>query len=116
MNYTKPMIDLVQEIRRRVPSEHKADVKLANPDLLSELIPIYQQSTDAVLQALLKDLFNKAGEGWREKLDVGNVPDERYITKIYRGQVQLIPASTQVTEEADKKSKPKKVYRGQVIA
>lgn len=116
MNYTKPMIDLVQEIRRRVPSEHKPDIKLANPELLSELIPIYKKSSDAVLQALLKDLFNKAGEDWLKKLEAGESSNDQYVTKIYRGQVQLIPAAGKPEPQGVESEKPKKVYRGRVVA
>ncbi|MFC3149972.1 hypothetical protein ACFOEK_02940 [Litoribrevibacter euphylliae] len=116
MNYTKPMIDLVQEIRRRVPSEHKPDVKLANPELLSELIPIYQKSSDAVLQALLKDLFSKAGGDWMKKLEAGESTDDKYVTKIYRGQVQLIPAANKTESQSVDSDRPKKVYRGRVVA
>jgi hypothetical protein len=115
MNFTKPMIDLVQEIRRRVESEHKPSIKLANPELLNELIPIYQASGDAVLKALMKELFFKAGDDWLAKLEAGELSNDKYVTKIYRGQVQLVP----VKGDADKVQatpKAQKVYRGRVVA
>jgi len=116
MNFTKPMIDLVQEIRRRVPSEHKPEVKLANPELLYLLIPIYQQSSDAILKALLKELFHMAGDGWSAKLELNEVTKEKLVTKIYRGQVQLAPARSGQTSDKQETERPKKVYRGQVVA
>ncbi|GLQ32259.1 hypothetical protein [Litoribrevibacter albus] len=116
MNFTKPMIDLVQEIRRRVPSVHKPSIKLANPELLNELIPIYKESSDAVLQALLKELFFKAGDEWLAKLEAGDISDEKLVTKIYRGQVQLVSAKDASSKVASVAEKPRKVYRGRVVA
>ena len=68
MNFTKQMIDLVKEIRRRASSEAKPGIKLANPELLEELIPVYQLSTDTVTKALIKELFFVAGEDWPQRL------------------------------------------------
>ena len=115
MIFTKPMIDLVQEIRKRVPSEHKSSIKLSDPNLLNVLIPIHRSCSDAILQALLKDLFFKAGEDWLDKLEAGEIQKEKYVTRVYRGQVQLVPVSKETSEKASVKTS-RKVYRGQVIA
>ena len=45
------MIELVYEIRRRVPSELKPGVKLANPELFDELRDFYFKRADAVAKA-----------------------------------------------------------------
>lgn len=118
MNYNKAMIDLISEARRRAPSEDKPSIKLANPDVLSELNKIYHNSSDTVLKAIIKETFNLAGEGWPDKLreaveEVEGVKGPRYITKVYRGQTQLIevPPAAELSTP-----KSKRIYRGQVIA
>ncbi|GAA3940727.1 hypothetical protein [Litoribacillus peritrichatus] len=115
MNYDKSMIDLIQEIRRRADSEDKPGIKLANPELFNELIPIYQGSDDAILKALTKELFHKAGEGWSQKLEAGEISEDKYVTKVYRGRVQLVSAKLDESTEVVR-DKPKKMYRGRVVA
>lgn len=118
MNYSKAMIDLISEARRRAASEDKPSIKLANPDVLSELNKIYHNSSDTVLKAIIKEAFHLAGEGWPDKLidPIQAASDEtgpRYVTKVYRGQTQLVEvaASAEVS-----KGKSKKIYRGRVVA
>ena len=119
MNYSKAMIDLISEARRRASSEDKPSIKLANPDVLTELNKIYHSSSDTVLKAIIKETFHLAGDSWPDKLlekeeeeDLAKGP--RFITKVYRGQTQLI----EVAPEDSLASKPKtaRIYRGQVIA
>lgn len=124
VNFTKQMIDLVKEIRRRASGEDKPGIKLANPDLLEELIPVYQHTKDAVTKALIKELFYVAGEGWAERLQApaanastaGSVldhqPKKTYITKTYRGQTQLIEV---ILPDADPAPAPQRIYRGRPV-
>ena len=118
MNYSKAMIDLISEARRRAPSEDKPSIKLANPDVLSELNKIYHNSKDTVLKAIIKEAFNLAGEGWPDKLiekteEEHSAKGPRFVTKVYRGQTQLVEVATSVDAA---KSRSKKIYRGQVVA
>lgn len=69
MQYTKAIVDLIQEARRRAPSEDKPSIKLANPDVLFELLRLYQKSSDAIFKALVKEVFNLAGDPWPERLE-----------------------------------------------
>ncbi len=118
MNYSKAMIDLISEARRRASAEDKPSIKLANPDVLSELNTIYHNSNDAVLKAIIKETFNLAGEGWPDKLiqetiEASAEAKPRYATKVYRGQTQLVEIAER--KEPDD-NKPKRIYRGQVVA
>ncbi len=117
MVYSKPMIDLIREIRRRVDADQKPSIKLANPDLLEELIPIYQQSKDNVFKALARELMQMAGETWVEKLQAPIVKESPgFITKMYRGQTRLEKAKTiEASELPSRKKKPKRMYRGMVV-
>lgn len=126
MNYSKAMIDLISEARRRAPSEDKPSIKLANPDVLFELNTLYHNSTDAVLRAIIKETFTLAGGSWPDKLieqeevaedpieEEAQTPGVRYITKVYRGQTQLIEVRDEQAE-APQKAPTQKIYRGQIV-
>ncbi|SMF05376.1 hypothetical protein SAMN02745866_00422 [Alteromonadaceae bacterium Bs31] len=109
--YNKPMIDLVREIRLRVPGEHKPSVKLANPELLSLVIEIYQQSSDNVLKALMRELLSMAGPPWPERLMHNDHSKNDYQVKVYRGQAQLVEKKDAPVQAAKRKI----IYRGQVV-
>ncbi|MGD8176060.1 hypothetical protein [Marinimicrobium sp. ARAG 43.8] len=121
MQYTKPMIELVFEIRRRVPADVKPSVKLANPELLDELADYHHRCRDVICQTLIKELLQLAGDPWDHALsDAKQQAEEaqaaarpRKITKVYRGQVTLEESPPKNSDED--KSRRKRVYRGQVI-
>jgi hypothetical protein len=118
MNYSKAMIDLISEARRRASSEDKPSIKLANPEVLFELNKIYHNSSDTVLKAIIKETFHLAGEGWPDKLIEQTLVENeekgpRYVTKVYRGQTQLVEVATSASAA---KGGSKKIYRGQVVA
>ena len=118
MQFTKPMIDLVYEIRRRVRSDLKPEVKLANPELLPILTNVYlQDKPDAVTGALIKELMSLAGDDWLARLQGGAATvSNRMISKSYRGQVSHEPApSSGMAPEAVVTRKPVKIYRGRVV-
>lgn len=117
MHYSKPMIDLVLEIRRRVRSQSKPGIKLANPDLLSELIEIYADSRDTVLRTLIKELLTLADGDWLHHLEapVGETP--KTTVKVYRGQVSLEEKeSSPEPGSKSEASKTPRYYRGVKIA
>ncbi|MCP8899795.1 hypothetical protein [Gilvimarinus xylanilyticus] len=113
MQYSKPMIDLVLELRRRAPSELKPGIKLANPDLFYELADYYHQTRDAVTRALIKELFQLAAGDWPARLEK---PEEKVAqqVKVYRGQVSL-SESRKPAQEPQPSDRPHRVYRGQVV-
>lgn len=114
MQYSKPMIELVYEIRRSVPSEMKPEVKLANPELFNELIKYYYQDCRIVTRALIKELLSIAGQEWSKALIDGAPITERLQTKMYRGTVSLEKSARQSTK--DPAMRTKRIYRGQVVA
>jgi len=58
---TKPMIDLIREIRRRSSDDVKDSIKFSNPNIIDELIVLYHQSNDQIFIALIKELCVLAG-------------------------------------------------------
>lgn len=122
--YSQPMIKLVIEIRRRIESDLKPGIKLANPYLLVELIEYFPTCKDVVLKALIKELMEIAGEDWQEQL-AAPVPrqikkPEPTIVKAYRGSVSVESApvsnTTQIKKNpAQTSNSSKMVYRGCVV-
>jgi len=120
MNLSKAMIDLITEARRRAPSEDKPSIKLANPNILSELHTLYHNSQDTVLKAIIKEAFSLAGDPWPAKLlkeEPSEQPDIKYVTRVYRGQTQLLEVKQDdAVGGPNPTTKPKRIYRGQVVA
>lgn len=112
MQYSKPMIDLVYEIRRRVDPATKPGVKMANPEMLQELADYYQRSKDVVTKALIKELLFLAGDEWIEIIEGKTAEIPKQTVKVYRGQVSLVDAPLANTQPAPK---PQRIYRGQIV-
>lgn len=72
MEYTKALINLIQKARRTVPTELKQKIKLADPNLLSELESIYKLSSDDKFKAIVREIFTHAGESWIRKIESSN--------------------------------------------
>lgn len=137
MQYTKPMIDLVYEIRRRVDANLKPSVKMANPDVLKELAEYHQHTKDNITKTLIKELLFLAGPTWAALLDPiksnaeKSADHPKQVVKVYRGQTTLVDAHTIPTNPAVENggtvrnellikdisppAKPVRMYRGQPI-
>lgn len=112
MQFTKPMIELVFEIRRRVDAQIKPGVKLANPDLLAELADVYSSSKDTILRTLIRELMTIAGDEWLSLLQSAGKPPAKMQARVYREQVSLeaAPADRPRSEQASSGSV--RYYRG----
>jgi hypothetical protein len=103
MQYTKPMIDLVYEIRRRVDADMKPSVKMANPELLKELADYHHHTKDTITKTLIKKLLFMAGDQWPQLLEpttaetpkTAEIPKQ--MVKVYRGQT-ILEDAPQMTE------------------
>lgn len=117
MQFTKPMIDLVFEVRRLSPSELKPAIKLANPELFDELKKLYYQQKSAVLKALIKELFALAGGDWPARLLRPTTQPIKQKVNVYRGQVmhQDSPPKNNSTANKEASQSRKRIYRGQVV-
>ena len=114
MQYSRPMIELVYEIRRRVNADLKPSIKLSNPELFNELRDNYHQSNCAVTRALTKELFSLAGAPWNALLEDSDKSAAKQVSKVYRGQVGLEDAPQRKPAGAPR-PKPVKIYRGQIV-
>lgn len=117
MQYTRPMIDLVYEIRRRVDAELKPGIKLANPDMLKELADYYLRTRDTVSKALIKELLSQAGAEWLELISPTKSSDtsgiNRQLVKVYRGQTMLVESRAAPSpQQPATGDRPLRMYRG----
>lgn len=111
-NLSKEMIDLLQQLRKRLRSEFGVDLKLSQDDIVPRILQLVETSKDQKTLLLFADLEDMMGVSLREK---AAEPSEPVTTasapkRIYRGQVVADPvpqAQSQVT---------KRIYRGQVVA
>lgn len=123
---TKPMIDLVRELRRHASAELKPAIKLANPELFEEVVQWHKTSKSHVAKALIRELLRHAGEEWVQRVDspepsaqpsgeTSTTGGKRYITRVYRGQTQLVEATGSPDSGNQKKPPVLRVYRGQRV-
>jgi len=113
MQYTKPMIDITMEIRRRVPSTMKPGIKLANPEILAELVSYYPDCKDTITKTLIKELMHLAAEGWPERLLSPEPVASKGQVKVYRGQVSL--NTHDAVSPSTQNKRPVRMYRGQAV-
>lgn len=110
MNFTRAMIDLAKEIRRRAPSEVKPTLKMANPDFFNDLGDLFRSTNDAVMKALIKEICELAGDPWDKVLET---PEEKpAVLRTYRGQVEY---ASPKEEAPARKTTTQRIYRGQVV-
>lgn len=90
MLYTKPMIDLVFQIRREAPKNYRPHIKFTNPDLLPLLRTVGEKATDDSLRAAVERLLLLAGEapvnGQPITPSAEPPSPERGLSRLYRGQ------------------------------
>ncbi len=120
MQYTKPMIDLVYEIRRRVEPEFKPGVKMANPELLKELADYHHKTKDTITKTLIKELLSLAGEEWSALIQAAPAETPRaeppkQVVKVYRGQTILVDAPRPELLAEAAPHKPVRMYRGHPV-
>jgi len=111
MTYTKPMIDLVQELRKRLNQELGVKVRISDPDLLTHMCEYYRRSANEATQSLIKELLGMAGKAW---LDIVSGPAKSPTGKMYRGQPVLTDKPPVSKGGGNSTAKPR-MYRGQIV-
>lgn len=115
MTFTKAMIDLAKEIRRRAPSDLKPTLKMANPDLFNELGKLFHKTDDAVMRALIREICDLAGPPWTDALDPEH-EDQQTSVRQYRGITLFEKKPSEFDQGNENRSPvPKRIYRGRVV-
>lgn len=109
-NLTKDMIDIMQQLRKRLRSEFGVEIKLSQPNVVQTILDLVKKSHDQRSQLLFADLEDMMGI---ELMGRPSEQEEGVTTKrMYRGQP--IPDSPRAGDSVD--HRPKRIYRGQVVA
>lgn len=68
-----------------------------------------------VTLALIKELFQLAGDPWSSALNNPEAQPERKIVKTYRGQSQLVDSPAAAGAAKQEAQQTLRIYRGQVV-
>ncbi len=110
-NLTKDMIDIMQQLRKRLRSEFGVELKLSQPDIVQNILELVNKSHDQRTLLLFADLEDMMGIQLMARSEtVEN--SQASAKRMYRGQA--IPDSGSPAMAAD--TRPKRIYRGQVVA
>lgn len=109
-NFTKDMIDIMQQLRKRLRSEFGVEIKLSQPNVVQTILDLVKKSHDQRSQLLFADLEDMMGI---ELMPRTHEAEEEVTSKrMYRGQP--VPDSPSMSDSHD--HRPKRIYRGQVVA
>lgn len=111
MNIDRYMVNLFFEIKRNVPYQQQASLKISDPDIGSVMTSLYRETKDENIKLLTRIFLERAGEKWASDAD-----KPRALSKIIKRLAKDRSAEESTgTNPALKKDKPKRIYRGQVI-
>ena len=114
-NLSKEMIDLMQQLRKRLRSEFGVELKLSQEDIVQRILSLVEKSKDQKTLLLFADLEDMMGISLpRSQQDEGvasiqAAEPEKVAKRIYRGHAIL-------EEPKVAHSKTQRMYRGQVVA
>lgn len=108
-NLSKDMIDIMQQLRKRLRSEFGVELKLSQADIVQNILKYVQESHDQRTQLLFADLEDMMGVELMPRSSSYAEEQKAASKRVYRGQVVPDPVpSLQDT-------RPKRIYRGQVV-
>ena len=105
--YSRVMIELIHEIRHRMPLELRPGVRFSNPEILGNMAKFYHSTDDDVAQLMIEKLLIEAGGDWPKLListdkKKGVSSEEPRLIRIYRGQVSIVDATSHINIVAGK--------------
>lgn len=117
-NLTKDMIDIMQQLRKRLRSEFNIELRLSQSDIIENILQWVNQSKDQKTQLLFADLEDMMGIELRIRPEENTIdePEALISSKImYRGHPVMVEKK-QAIEALDKSGNANRVYRGQIVA
>lgn len=79
---------------------------------MNSAISIYRSVDDVVVNALIKEMYFKAGPEWVGQLDEAIIEKKNLTLKVYRGSSELAEVAP---EQGSKAKKKLKMYRGHPV-
>jgi hypothetical protein len=115
--YSRIMIEMINTIRNRMPSEFKPGVRFSNPDIFKNMLDFYHVTDDLTTKTLIESLLAEAGDNWLDLLKKSLSKENRQVIRVYRGHVSLVDAKSHIGIVANKKAAvEKRLYEREVIA
>jgi len=108
-NLSKEMIDVMQQLRKRLRSEFNSDIKLSQPDVVHEILKLVNKSKDQKTQLLFADLEDLMGIELRTPVQEKENTTMKTTTRVYRGQV------IEDIQPVVQSSSTARVYRGHAV-
>ncbi|MFT6154983.1 MAG: hypothetical protein ACJAYK_001759 [Crocinitomicaceae bacterium] len=117
-NLSKEMIDLLQQLRKRLRSEFNADLKLSQVDIIDALLLLVEKSRDQRTQLLFADLEDMMGLELRRIKKPEQALATKASTNMYRGQVVNEPVKLDSSSKRSARviTTQTRIYRGQIVA
>ena len=111
MNIDRYMVNLFFEIKRNVPYQQQASLKISDPDIGSVMTSLYRETKDENIRLLVRIFLERAGEKW-----ASDIEKPKALNKIIkRLSKDRSVGDSSGTSSVVTKDKPKRIYRGQVI-
>ena len=108
MNIDRDMVNLFFEIKRSIPREKQIEMRISNPRIGEIITSIYCKTNDENIKLLTRIFLQRAGDDWLENADRIAAPS--------RSLIQKMPHSPNNVRSSSKpRSKPIRIYRGQII-
>lgn len=116
-NLSKEMIDVMQQLRKRLRSEFDVDIRLSQPNVVQQILEWVDKSHDQKTRLLFADLEDMMGvelEHHRDPEEEASrkASHDAVVKRIYRGQVIEEPVRT----SSQSVNHSTRIYRGQVVA
>jgi|GEM_PF-2340440 len=116
-NLSKEMIDLLQQLRKRLRSEFGVELKLSQDDIVQQILLHVEKSKDQKTLLLFADLEDMMGISLPRSAAAAKTPEPAPIAptktkRIYRGHVIEDDVAAAPIPSANA---PKRMYRGQVV-
>ena len=115
-NLSKEMIDILQQLRKRLRSEFGVEIRLSQTNIVQQLTNLIEKSHDQRSLLLFADLEDMMGIELSSTIhnDLHESHSKDNIQRVYRGQVNHKPASKEVVSPQNAQI-TKRIYRGQVV-
>jgi len=111
MNIDRYMVNLFFEIKRNIPHQQQAELKISDPNIGEVMTALYRETKDENIKLLVRIFLERAGGKWASDADKPKILSNA-LKRLSKNDAPEAKVDTSSTELRDK---PKRIYRGQVI-
>jgi hypothetical protein len=115
-NLSKSMIDILQQLRKRLRSEFGVELRLSQPDIVTKISQLIEKTRDQKSLLLFADFEDMMGVDLSIKMKstLQQSHSAENIGLVYKGQVKDSPLiSSEISKENAQITK--RIYRGRVV-